>query len=123
MNRPISTILAVCAVGACVAGCSSFPEHAETAPGADKIAVYESEPPGHRPYGLVKRIWVTSWWSVGLVPSYQSVAEGAADFRNQTVALGGDAVTNFNCYRLDATIPPESNPKLFCNGKIIKYLQ
>ena len=121
MIRTTHTILAACAIGVLAAGCSSVPTQPETT--ADKIAVYESEPPGHRPYNLVKRIWVTSWRSTNIVPSYRSVAEGTADFRDQALALGGDAITNFGCYRLDAKIPLESNAALYCNGKIIKYLQ
>ncbi|HUN69989.1 MAG TPA: hypothetical protein VMU46_14405, partial [Burkholderiales bacterium] len=66
--------------------------------------------------------WVTTWRSTNLVPGYRSIAEGTADFREQAVALGGDAVADFGCYRLDANIPLESNPKMYCNGKIIKYL-
>jgi hypothetical protein len=123
MNRPLRMLLAFSVIGAATAGCSGTARQAETAAEAEKIAVYESEPPGHRPYGVVKSLWVTSWRSVAIVPSYRSVAEGAADLRDQAVALGGDAVTNFNCYRLDASIPLESNPKMFCNGRIIKYLQ
>lgn len=123
MKRPLSTILAVCAIGASTAGCVSFTKHPETTADSERIAIYESEPPGHRPYTLVKSIWVTSGWSLALVPGYRSAADGATDFRNQAVALGGDAVTNFGCYRLDATIPLESNPKLICNGRIIKYSQ
>ena len=121
MKRTTHTILAACAAGAISAGCSGVPTQPETTAG--KIAVDEAEPPGHRPYSLVKRIWVTSWRSTNIVPSYRSLAEGTADFRDQAVALGGDAVTNFGCYRLDATMPMESNPRLYCNGRIIKYLQ
>jgi len=123
MKNPVNAILALCAITAFAAGCSGVSSHAESSPDAGKIAVYESEPPGHRPYALVKRNWATSWRSTNILPSYRSRDEAAADFREQAVALGGDAVTNFNCYRLDANLPPESNPKLICNGKIIKYLQ
>ena len=122
MNNSLRAILALFAIGA-AAGCAGFASNAETAAAADKVAVYEAEPPGHRPYGVVKSVWVTTWWSATLVPGYRSVEEGAAGMRNQAVALGGDAVTNFGCYRLDPTIPRESSPKLICNGKIIKYLQ
>jgi hypothetical protein len=122
MNLPLRTILTACAIGVTAAGCTSVTMQPEATAAADKIAVYEAEPPGHRPYGLVKSVWVTTWWSATLVPGYRSVEEGAADLRNQAAALGGDAVTNFNCYRLDPTIPRESGPKLICNGKIIKYL-
>ncbi len=121
MSRPFSMILAISAMSVSAAGCTGFATHTGIAPDADKIAVYESAPPGLRSYVLVKRLWVESWTSAVCVPSYHSVAEAAADFRNQAVALGGDAVMNFNCSQYDATIPPESNPKLFCNGSIIKY--
>jgi len=121
MSRPFSMILAVSAISVSAAGCTSFATHTGSAPDADKIAVHESAPPGPRNYVLVKRIWVESWASAVWVPSYHSVAEAAADFRNQAVALEGDAVIYFNCSRFDATIPHESNPKLFCNGNIVKY--
>ena len=123
MSRPFSIILAISAIGVSAAGCTSFATHSETAPEADKIAVYESEPPGRRSYVLVKRIWTASWSSAGWLPTYQSVEEGAADFRSQTVSLGGDAVINFNCCRFIATFSSDSEPKLFCNGNIIKYSQ
>jgi hypothetical protein len=89
----------------------------------DKIAVYEAIPSDPRPYKLVKRIWVASGRSAGIVPKYQSAEEGAAAFRERAIALGGDAVMNFGCYRMDADIAPESHPTLICNGNVIKYLQ
>jgi len=122
MSRPFSmTIFAISALAVSAAGCTGFGTHTGTAPEADKVAVYEASPPGSRNYVLVKRIWSPSWRSALWVPGYSSVAEAAADFRNQALALGGDAVINFNCARYDATIPPESNPTLFCNGNVIKH--
>jgi hypothetical protein len=121
MNRPLSMILAVSAICASAAGCSSVGTSPGPAAGADRIPIYDSEPPRYRSYGLVKRLWVTSWSSAGVVPGFRSVEEGSADLRNQAAALGGDAVIHFNCTRLDPGVPPESSPKLICNGKIIKY--
>ncbi len=121
MSRPFRMILAISAISVSAAGCTSFGTPTEAAADTGKIAVHESAPPGLRSYALVKRLWVESWASAVWVPSYQSAAEAAADFRNQAVALGGDAVIHFNCSRFDATIPHESSPKLFCNGNIIKH--
>ena len=90
---------------------------------ADKITVYEAVPLDRRPYRLVKRIWVASGRSAGMVPTYDSIEEGASALRNRAVALGGDAIMNFGCYRLDANVAPESRPDLICNGNVIKYLQ
>lgn len=122
MSRPFSMILAISAISVSAAGCTSFGTPTEAAADTGKIAIHESAPPGLRSYVLLKRIWVESWRSALWVPGYDSVAEAAADFRNQALALEGDAVINFNCSRYDATIPHESNPKLFCNGNIIKFL-
>jgi hypothetical protein len=119
MSRFFNTVLSLCALGTLAAGCSSMPLPSE---GADKIAVYEAEPPDRRPYRLVKRIWVTTWRSVAMVPTYRSVEEGTADLRNQAVVLGGDAIMNFGCYRFDASIALESRPKMICNGNVIKFL-
>ena len=121
MSRPFSAILALSAICVSVAGCASAPPGGAAAADAAKIPVYDSEPPRYRSYDLVKRLWVTSWSSAGVVPGYRSADEGAADLRNHAAALGADAVLNFNCTRLDPTIPPESAPKLICNGKIVKY--
>ena len=119
----ITRTLAIC--GCCVfaAGCAGFGEPPERPPQADGIAVYEQQPPGSRPWRLVKRVWVEPWRSAFNVPAYESAAQGAADLQVRAVALGGDAVMNFGCYRLDAGIAAESRPVLVCNGSVIKYVQ
>ena len=113
----------VCVFCALTAGCTSFAGNPERSPEVDKIAVYETVPPGPRPYRLVQRLWTESWRSAFNVPKYGSTADGAADLQNQAVALGGDAVVNFGCYRLKPEIPAESRPDLICNGNVIKYVQ
>ena len=119
----IATAFTLCVLCVCAAGCTSFGGHLERSPEADKVAVYETVPPGPRPYRLVKRLWAGSWRSAFDVPKYGSNADGASDLQNQAVALGGDAVMNFGCYRLKPDIPAESHPDLVCNGNVIKYLQ
>lgn len=119
MSRFFNAIFTLCAFCVLATGCSSVAGPQE----AGKIALYEAIPLDPRPYKLVKRIWVASGRSAGIVPKYRSVEEGAAAFRDRAIALGGDAVMNFGCYRLDADIAPESRPDLICNGNVIKYLQ
>ena len=113
---------AMCVLSMCAAGCSSLEQHSSPAPEAAKVEVFESYPQNHRPYQLVKRVWVESFRSAFFVPGYDSVEEARRDFQDHAVALGGDAVMNFGCYRRDANIPHESKPALLCNGNIIKYL-
>lgn len=121
MTRPGYTGFTLCALCALAAGCSSISGRPERSPEADKIAVYESVPADPRPYRLVKRVWVETWRSAFTVPKYGTIAAGAADLQNQAVALGGDAIMNFGCYRLDTGSPPGSPAGLVCNGNVIRY--
>ena len=121
MTRLCKTVFTLCAVCVFAAGCSSVTGRPERSPEADKIAVYEAVPADPRPYRLLKRVWVETWRSAFTVPKYGTIEAGAADLQNQAVALGGDAVMNFGCYRLDAGIPPGSRVALVCNGNVIRY--
>ena len=153
MNRINRASLALAFACTSVAGCSSFGEIFEArpiagtdlAPAAEKIAVYESSPPGPRQYRIVKRLWTQTWQSAFDVPHYASVEAGTADLRNRAAALGGDAIVNFGCYGLprdsevawftsmvkarmipkDQTatpaVPAHSRTTLVCNGTVIRY--
>lgn len=123
MRQLSYTGFAVCAVGLVIAGCGSLPGRAEHSAEADKIAVYEAVPPGYRQYRVVKRVWSESWRSAFAVPVYGSIEGGANDLRSQAVALGGEAIMNFGCYRFDPGILTPSRTGLVCNGNVIKYLQ
>ncbi len=102
-----------------VAGCTGMlQQHTSSA----KIAVWESYPQDPRPYRQIKRVWVDSWRSNFWVPQYASVEDGANAMREHAVALGGDGVMNFSCYRRDANIPHSERPALHCNGTVIKFL-
>jgi hypothetical protein len=120
MNRFFNALFTLCAICTFLPGCSSM---AGPAKEADKIAVYEAVPLDKRAYQLVKRIWVASGRSAGIVPAYSSAEEGASAFRDRAAALGGDAVMNFGCYQLDGDAAPASHPSLICNGNVIRYLQ
>jgi hypothetical protein len=113
------TLLATLIVALFAAGCTAMPEqHA----GSSKIAVWESYPQDPRPYKQIKRVWADSWRSNFWAPQYASVEDGANAMREHAVALGGDGVMNFGCYRQDANIPHAEQPALYCNGTVIKFL-
>lgn len=112
--------LVLCVASMFATGCMSVTDRVEPSPQADKVAVYESVPPGPRQYRLVKRVWTESRRSMFTVPQYESVEVAASDLRNQAAALGGDAIMYFGCYRVDADSARES-PRLVCNGNVIKY--
>jgi hypothetical protein len=112
--RSITLLLALFA-----AGCTAMPEQHATAP---NVPVWESYPQDSRPYRQVKRIWVDSLRSNFFLPSYASIEDGANAMRQHAVALGGDGVMNFGCYRQDANIPHAEKPALHCNGTVIKFL-
>jgi hypothetical protein len=118
MRRIAAGSLLLGALCALAAGCASAPEQA-TAP--DKIAVYDALPSNHRPYRLVKRLWVTTWRSTFIVPSYGTLEAGKTALQEEAASLGGDAVTDFGCYTLVSAMPLVQ-PRLICNGNVIKYL-
>ncbi len=110
-------LLALMVLG--LSGCSFLDTRAGPSPEAEKIGVFEAYPPGSRGYSVVQRLWVGPWRSAISVPKYASVEAGAADLRNQAVALGGDAVVNFGCYHAD--VNPGS--AYYCNGTVIRFTQ
>src|SRR4051812_37990904 len=110
-------LLAAMVLGA--SGCSFMDSRAGPSADAEKIGVFEAYPPSSRGYKVVQRLWVGPWKSAISFPRYASVEAGAADLRNQAVALGGDAVVNFGCYHSD--VDPRSD--YFCNGTVIRFIQ
>ena len=126
MNRISRIGIAFCLALACasITGCSSLGwpfsnqliTSTELAPAADRIAVYETSPPGRQPYHLVKRVWTESWKSAIKAPRYASAEAGAAGLRNQALALGGDAIMNFTCYG-----DGRAQASMICNGNVVKY--
>ena len=123
MRQPPVAGFALCLLCIFAAGCASLTDRPERPAEADKIAVYEGVPPGYRQYRVVRRVWTESWRSAFAVPAYASIEEGARDLRSQAVALGGDAVMNFGCYRFDAGIITPTPEGLICNGNVIRYQQ
>jgi len=116
--RPLA--LAAAVAGFAVSGCAYLdPKAAPEQPGSDQVAVYEAFPPDHRPYQLVKRLWVEPWTSAIAVPRYASIEAGAKDLRNHAIALGGDAIVNFGCHH--SGVDPRSF--YYCNGNVIRFVR
>jgi hypothetical protein len=83
----------------------------------EQVSVHESVLSAPPRYEVVKRLWVESWRSSFLVPSYASREEAMADFRREAANRGGNGVINFGCYRL-----PVDGTRLACNGTVVRFL-
>jgi len=83
---------------------------------ADQIKLYESVTSVPSGYTVLKRVWVGRWSSVFGVPSYATVEEGAAAFRQIAADLGGNGVINFGCYRKSE----KQDASFACNGTVVK---
>ena len=90
---------------------------------ADQVTVHESVTSAPPRYQIIKRLWVESWRSAFMVPTYRSEQDAAAAFRREAARLGGDGVINFGCYnRTISPNPPPGSP-LSCNGTIVRFFQ
>ena len=118
MNRIRRSFILMAAAIIGASGCSKVASRAEPSPQAERIGLYEASPPGSKDYRFVTRLWVEPWTSAISVPRYASVEAGAADLRNQAVALGGDAIVNFGCYHV--AVDPQSD--YICNGTVIRFV-
>ena len=82
----------------------------------EQVSVHESVLSAPPRYEVVKRLWVESWTSSFLVPSYASREEAMADFRREAASRGGNGVINFGCYRR------VNSERLSCNGTVVRFL-
>ena len=85
--------------------------------GPEQVSIHESVLSAPPRYEVVKRLWVDSWRSSFLVPSYASREDAMAHFRREAVNRGGNGVINFGCYRL-----PVDGARLACNGTVVRFL-
>ena len=83
----------------------------------EQVSVHESVLSAPPRYEIVKRLWIESWTSAFLVPSYGSREEAIDAFRREAANRGGNGVINFGCYRL-----PVDSERLACNGTIVRFL-
>jgi hypothetical protein len=83
----------------------------------EQVAIHESVLSAPPRYEIVKRLWIESWSSAFMTPTYSSREEAMADFRREAANRGGNGVINFGCYRL-----PVDGDRLKCNGTVVRFL-
>lgn len=85
--------------------------------GMEKVSIHESVLSAPPRFEIIERLWVESWSSAFLTPSYSSREEAMEDFRREAASRGGNGVINFGCYRL-----PVEGTSLKCNGTVVRFL-
>lgn len=81
----------------------------------EQVSVHESQASVTAGYKVIQRIWVDTWASAFVVPTYVSREEAAAAMRQKAADLGGNGVLNFGCYRKYA------DDSLGCNGTVVRF--
>lgn len=104
------TTLAVLAV---LAGCAT---QEPTPP--EKIGVYESVTGAPQVATIIKRLWVETWPTAFVFPTYGTAEEAAADLRERASSLGGNGVINFGCYKMRGD---QADSPLACNGTVVRF--
>jgi uncharacterized protein YbjQ (UPF0145 family) len=93
-----------------LAGCAT------TAPvPPEQVAVHESVTSAPVNYKVIERIWVDTWPSAFVVPTYASREEATQAMRQKAAELGGNGVLNFGCYRR------HGDDSLSCNGTVVRF--
>lgn len=85
--------------------------------GTEQVSIHESVLSAPPRFEIIERLWVESWSSAFLTPSYSSREDAMDDFRRQAASRGGNGVINFGCYRL-----PVDGDRLKCNGTVVRFL-
>ena len=108
--------MAVCAL----AGCASVPDE-NIQRRADEIKIYSgTEMPSNR-VDVVGRIWVDSWRTAYVVPTYPTEADAIAALRVEAAQLGAEALVNVVC--LDQGRPQwwsRPEPAILCYGNAVR---
>ncbi len=87
----------------------------------DQVSIHESVLSAPQRYVIVRRLWIESWTSAFMVPTYSSNGEAMADFRRHAASLGGNGVINFGCYNKVASPAPPPGSPLYCNGTVVRF--
>jgi len=109
------------AVALCLlTGCASAPQSGTERSGAD-VKVYQSGKLVPSQYEVVRRVWVDSWRSAFLVPTYPSEAEGIAALQTEAARVGADGLINVVCLEQGRS-PWSQNPgpAVLCYGNAIR---
>ncbi len=87
----------------------------------DQVSIHESVMSAPQRYVIVKRLWIESWSSALMVPTYSSSEDAKADFRRQAASLGGNGVINFGCYSRVISPAPPPGSALSCNATVVRF--
>ena len=104
---------------ACLSACATQAPIAPVNP--DQVSIHESVLSAPQRYVIVKRLWIESWSSAFMVPTYTSSEEAKADFRRHAANLGGNGVINFGCYNRVISPAPPPGSALSCNGTVVRF--
>ena len=97
MKLQSSRFSALVAVAVCVlSGCASVPQ-SEINVAATEVKIYAPGKLSVNQYEVVRRIWVDSWRSNFLLPTYPSEADGIASMQAEAARLGADGLINVVC--------------------------
>jgi len=111
-----SALVAVCVLS----GCASVPQGgANVTP--TEVKIYGPGNLSVNQYEVVRRIWVDSWRSNFLLPTYPSEAEGIASLQTEAARVGADGLINVVCMdqgRLKWST--SSGPAILCYGNAIR---
>ena len=124
MKRRGSNFRAVVAVAGCVlSGCASVPPSGVEG-GASEVKVYESNRLAASQYDVVRRIWVDSWRSNFVVPTYRSEADAIASLQTEATRFGANGLINVVCLDQGPSKWSSSQePRILCYGNAIRVRQ
>jgi hypothetical protein len=121
MKLRSSRFSALVAVAACaLSGCASVPQSGVNV-AATEVKIYGPGKLSESQYEVVSRIWVDSWRSNFLLPTYPSEAEGIASLQTEAARVGADGLINVVCTeqgRLKWST--SSGPAILCYANAIR---
>jgi hypothetical protein len=118
VRSPLSSTLIALTVAA-LSGCASVPP--EVAKRATEIKVYETDQlPVYR-YDVVRRIWVDSWRTALVTPTFPTREDAVAALQTEAAVAGADGLINVIC--LDQRRGrwfARGEPAILCYGNAIR---
>jgi hypothetical protein len=124
MKRIGSKFSAVVILAGCVlCGCTSVPQSGVEGAGGE-VKIYESNRLAASQYEVVRRLWMDSWRSNFLLPSYRSEAEAIIAMKTEAGRLGADGLINVVCLNQGRSKWFSSqDPRILCYGNAIRLVK
>lgn len=121
MKRIGSKFSAVVILAGCaLSGCSSVPP-TDADGAAGEIKVYESSRLATSQYEVVRRLWMDSWRSNFLLPTYRSEADAIGAMKTEARRAGADGLINVVCIDQGrSTWFSSQEPGILCYGNAIR---